>query len=243
MNQKEMEHQPFFMQFITLKSGKTICLTEMNRHDIAEAAHLVALTFSLLNPLYVHLKISPSEAIPYFTEIIRRSVDEKMAFKACDNKKTMAVFISYDLFNSQIKPLDFSKVDSKVLFIPEMHQKLGPKLFPKKNGVVVYLALLGTHPDSFGLGIANQISEIIWNQHPVVSTYPIVYSLFTSPISCKIGSLMGFRRLKSYHPKDYVNQKGEKPFETIEETVKKLKLKDYEGVFAGLRENYLDPRL
>jgi len=208
--------------------------------DILEET-LILLTnaYHKRDPLVVHLEI-PYEVINISQRLYaQRSMEENLAFVVKDVKKSKVVGagIQIDVYSMEQNPIDYTKVfppDCKLFQLQALENAMTwANDYPATKLLeVIHGCFVAVDEKYSGNKIQFHCNKFVLEEHPLIMKARVFFTEVYNGISAKVCEQSGWKIVETLDLRTLVNDKGDKIFEKIDETVKKIGLPDFEKLYV-----------
>ena len=222
---------PTFESRFTSPTGKTYTILPMTSRDLEEVVELSTNTFVNAEAHFVHINMTYDDFSGVFRVHARRSIEDGLGIIVRDDQgKLASAEIILDQYNYYAKPLEdmpLSKNADDMLGFADSLILEGYK--PTAPYDVIYFFAISVDPAYAGQKIATEVLRWMVESHPVISKVRALFTQAISPISIAIFEKLGWKTADIKDAQLYENAKGERPFNGLGQTIKKLNLGKFDA--------------
>jgi len=232
----DMNDLPFTLTFAPKSQTTTyFVIRPILTEDIIPLTQLTASVFCSSEPLMSSLNFTLEEVLPFMKIIVENNVEKGMGVVCC--LRSTGEYASVLLCEDMYEPTDARKktceisqgfeqknaimalaLDPCLKAVKEYYEK------PDKIFQTVNLKVAVTAPKFQGLGLMSKLVQFVVNEHPMTKLAKLFFTSASNKGSQTCFERAGFKTVYEIVYKN-MNVKGEKPFEDMEENLKKKGLK------------------
>ena len=211
----------------------------MANEDLEDANRLTTVAFVEKDPFCYHLKTTYNELDELLRRFAKRSIQEGLGMIIKDEQdKIVSALAIYDQYNYDQNPVECPETVyslSQLLNFLDTLTLEGYKA--RQPNDMFFLYTIAVDAEYGGQKIATEAVRWMTEEHPVVSKARVVWTQATSPVSTAVFRNLGWKSVYMKDPRLYTNSRGERPFEGLNETIKELNLKEFDGPHVLIKES------